>query len=138
MNKMIVTAANAANLGVYRSMQGHVSGHASDEAQSLKLETHHAITGTKKASNGHGMALVLDRETSAHGKPAGPKEFEAVLEVQDAIRAGDITQLNAGSIDMSRYLAGVMSGNVEGPMPMSALLARENYEHSLKVLSKAA
>ena len=135
---MIVTAGNAADLGVYRTMQGHVSGHASEEAQSLKHETHRAVAGTKKASNGHGMALVLDRDTAPLEKSSGRKGFEPVLEVQDAIRAGDITQINAGSIDMSRYMAGVMSGNVEGPMPMSALVARENYERALKALSKAA
>ncbi len=135
---MIVTAANAANLSVYRSMQGHVSGHASDEAQSLKQETHRAIVGTKKASNGHGMAFVIGREAALHGKSSQAKNFDPVLEVQDSIRAGDITQINAGSIDMSRYMAGVMSGNVEGPMPMSALIARENYERTLKELSKAA
>jgi len=135
---MIVTAANAADLGVYRSMQGHASGHASEEVQFLKHQTHRVIAGTKTASNDHAMALVLDRETAPHEKSSGPKGFEPVLEVQDAIRAGDITQINAGSIDMSRYMAGVMSGNVEGPMPMSALIARENYERALKALSNAA
>ena len=135
---MIVTAANSANFSVYRSMQGHVSGHASDEAQSLKQETHRAIVGTKKVENGNGMALVIGRETELHDKSSRQKGFEPVLEVQDSIRTRDIAQINAGSIDMSRYMAGVMSGNVEGPMPMSALIARENYERSLKALSKAA
>ncbi len=133
---MIVSATNALSLGVYRTMQGHMDGLANENAVKTHHETNQAIVGTKKASAGQGMAFVLGREQALSGKPN--KQHEAILQENDALRRREITQINAGSIDMSRYIMGVMSGNVEGPMPMSALIARENYERSLKQIAQAA
>ncbi|MCG7628060.1 hypothetical protein MHM88_09605 [Epibacterium sp. MM17-32] len=127
----------AMDLGVYRMMQGHLNGFANHNAAQTNHEITQALTAPISSGSTQGMAFALQREQALTGT-ASPQEtppYEPVLEVRDAISSGDITQINANSIDMSRYIQSVMSGNVEGPVPMSALLARENYERAMGILS---
>lgn len=128
---MIEMNVAAANLGVYRMMQGHMSGLANQQAVKSDYETTQAIIGPVSSGQTKGMAFALQREQALTGQVSPTRPYEPVLEVQDPIRRGDITQLNANSVAMAQYMMGVMSGCVEGPMPMSAMIARQRYEQAM-------
>jgi len=129
------TIANT--MGVYRAMQGHMNGFDCQQAVQSNHETTQAIIRPLDSGKTKGMAFALQRDQALTGQisPAKVTPHEPVQKVQDPIYAGDVTQLNAGSIDMSRYIQSVMSGNIEGPVPMTAIIARQNYERAMGFLS---
>ncbi len=119
--------AISSDLGVFRSMQGHLCGQTKDAAD----------------SNARQIARELRQEQELNwvdaSKPSANKSYIHKLtpeeEIQSAERNHEITQLNAGTMDMNRYLNSILEGTIEGPVPVSHLIARQNYEAAMQATS---
>ncbi|NIZ13426.1 hypothetical protein [Phaeobacter sp. HF9A] len=123
------------SLGVYRMLNGQFSGQ--DDAKAAIKTTQETLRAASTGSS-QGMAFSIQREQSLRPNAPSDAAQDPVAQAQDRIASGDITQLNANSMDMANYIRGVMEGTVEGPMPMSALVAQQNYQTAMKVASLPA
>ncbi|KUP92400.1 hypothetical protein [Tritonibacter horizontis] len=113
--------------GVYRMMQGHLSGQTQENSDRLAREEARKPVAAAE-TNWVDASRAFETRTSA----APISSLVPIAETADPIRSGDITQMNAGSTDMARYVQSVIEGSVNGPVPMSALIAKQNYETALK------
>lgn len=124
-----------ADLGVYRMLRGHTQGvvpsHKSLREQNAPQEAGDALTTGKSK----GLAFAIQREQALNQQEVVLHHPDLKQKPVTVIEHEDITSSCAGSIAQSRYLQGLISGSVEGPIPMSALIARQNYERAKKILA---